>query len=106
VERGEVWWAKMAQPYGTRPVLLLSRSHVYRVRNSVSVAVITTHARRIPVEVPLGREDGMPRPCVVNGDEVHTIPMIWIDNQITILTAERMKAVVDAVRYALDMECE
>jgi len=106
VERGEVWWARLPAPIGTRPVLLLSRSQAYRVRRSVTIALITTTMRNIPVEVPLGPEDGMPRPCVVNCDEVHTIALPLIDNRIMALSAEKMEAVASAVRFALDVECE
>lgn len=106
MERGEIWWARLPPPIGTRPVLLLSRSQAYRVRRSVTLALITTTRRDIPVEVPLGPEDGMPRPCVVNCDEVHTVALALIGNRITALSAEKLEAVASAVRYALDVECE
>ena len=105
MDRGEVWWGYFPPPIGTRPALLLSRSRAYNVRASVSVALITTTVRGIRVEVPLGPEDGMPRRCVVNGDEVHTIPITMLDNYETKLSLAKMDAVADAIRYALDMEC-
>src|SRR5437016_4785256 len=71
MDRGEVWWARLAPPIGTRPVLLLSRSATYSRRRSVTVAPITTTIRGIPVEVPLGIEDGLPRTCVVNCDDLN-----------------------------------
>ncbi len=55
-------------------MLLLSRDAAYRVRTSVSVGLITRTVRGIPVEVPLGKEDGMPARCVVNLDDILTIP--------------------------------
>lgn len=106
MERGEVWWARLPPPIGTRPVLLLSRSQAYRVRRSVTLALIRTTIRDIPVEVPLGPEDGMARACVVNCDEVHTVALSLIDNPITALSTEKMEAVASAVRFALDVECE
>jgi len=106
MERGDVWWARFSAPIGTRPVVLLSRNEAYRVRRSVTVALVTTRVRGIPVEVPLAAEDGMPRPSVVNCDEVHTVPLSAIANRITGLTPDTMNAVANAVRFALDMECE
>ena len=106
MERGEVWWARLPSPIGNRPVLLLSRSEAYRVRRSVNLALITSRIRGIPVEVPLGPADGMPRPCVVNCDEVHTVALSLIDNRITGLGATKMQAVADALRFALDVECD
>ena len=106
MERGEVWWARMPPPIGTRPAVLLSRHEAYRVRRSITVALITTRARGIPIEVPLAPEDGMPRSCVVNCDEVHTVALSVIDNRITALSPQKMGAVADAVRFALDMESD
>ncbi len=53
--RGEVWWIELPPPTGRRPVLLLSRDAAYRVRTSVTVAIITRTIRNIPVEVLLGQ---------------------------------------------------
>jgi len=101
-----VWWARLPQPIGTRPVLLLSRNQAYRVRRSVTLALITSTIREIPVEVPLGPEDGMPHLCVVNCDEVHTVAISLLDNQVTALSAPKMQEVANAVRFALDVECD
>lgn len=106
MQRGEVWWATFPPPVGTRPVLLLSRDQVYRVRRSATVVLITTSIRRIPVEVALGTEDGMSRECVVNCDELHTIALSRLTNRVTILNREKMLAVARAARFALDLENE
>lgn len=106
MERGEVWWARLPPPIGVRPVLLLSRNEAYRFRRSATIALITSAIRDIPVEVRLGAEDGMPRPCVVNCDSVHTIPLSLIDHRITALSASKLDLVAAAVRFALDVECE
>lgn len=105
MDRGEVWWCRFPPPIGIRPALLLSRSRAYSVRASVTVAIITTTVRGIRVEVPIGPEDGMARRSVVNGDEVHTVPMTRLDNYATRLSPAKMTAVADAVRFALDMDC-
>jgi mRNA-degrading endonuclease toxin of MazEF toxin-antitoxin module len=47
----------------------------------------------------------MPRPCAINCDEIHTIAISLVDNQIAALGADKMQAVADAVRFALDVEC-
>ncbi|MCL5958012.1 MAG: type II toxin-antitoxin system PemK/MazF family toxin, partial [Chloroflexi bacterium] len=58
----------------------------------------------IPVEVPLGPEDGMPARCVVNLDEILTIPKGRIVERITTLPAEKMSAVGSAIVFALDLK--
>lgn len=48
-------------PIGKRPVVLLSRDEAYSVRNSVTIAEVTSTIRNIPVEVNLGKEEGLPK---------------------------------------------
>lgn len=103
MQRGEVWWAALPPPAGRRPVLLLSREMAYRVRSSVTVAVVTRTVRNIPVEVALGPEDGMPTACVVNVDDILTIPKTLLKDRIAHLSQEKMADVASAIRFALDL---
>jgi mRNA interferase MazF len=82
---------------------LLSRDAAYRVRTSVTVGIVTRTIRNIPTEVPLGKEDGMPTRCVVNLDDILTIPKSRLTEQITTLPSEKMAAVAKAVVFALDL---
>jgi mRNA interferase MazF len=102
--RGEVWWAELPLPTGRRPVLLLSRDAAYRVRTSVTVGIVTRTIRGIPVEVPLDRLDGMPQPCVVNLDDILTIPKKRLTERITAFSPQKMTAVARAVTFALDLK--
>ena len=104
MQRGEVWWAELPQPVGRRPVVLLSRDSAYKVRTSVTVSIITSTIRRIPVEVPLGIEDGMPKNCVINLDEIVTIPKTILTECITKLSSGKLAAVADAIRFVLDLK--
>ena len=103
MRRGEVWWANLAAPVGRRPVLLLTRDSAYAVRTSVTVAPITRTTRSIPVEVPLGPAEGMPASCVVNCDDVLTIPLRLLASRITTLSSAKMQAVAAAISFALDL---
>ncbi len=103
MRRSEVWWAELPQPIGRRPVLLLSRDAAYSVRTSVMVAIITGTIRNIPVEVLLGPEDGMPAECIVNLDDIVTIPKSRLTERITTLSPEKMTAVAKATVFALDL---
>ena len=104
MRRGEVWWAELLPPIDRRPVVLLSRDAAYRVRTSVTVGVVTRTSRAIPVEVPLGPEDGMPEQCVVNLDDILTIPKGRLAERITILSPQKMTAVSGAIIFALDLK--
>lgn len=103
MHRGEVWWAELPPPIGRRPVVLLSRDTAYRVRTSVTVGVVTRTVRTIPVEVPLGLEDGMPEQCVVNLDNILTIPKARLVERITTLSGGKMTVVAKAIIFALDL---
>ena len=104
MRRGEVWWAELLPPIGRRPVVLLSRNVAYRVRTSVTVGMVTRTIRGIPVEVPLGMEDGMPEKCVVNLDDILTIPKLRLVERITTLPPQKMTAVAKAIIFALDLK--
>ena len=106
MQRGEAWWAELPAPIGRRSVLLLSRDAAYRIRTSVTVAVITRTIRNIPVEVLLGQEDGMPIGCAVNLDNILTIPMSRLTERIMMLSPERMTSVAKAIVFALDLRPE
>jgi mRNA interferase MazF len=104
MKRGEIWWAELDPPAGRRPVLLLSRDEAYAVRELITVAPVTTRIRHIPSEVPLGVEDGLPRPCVINLDTIITIAKIILRERMTVLNQEKQKAVDMALHFALGME--
>lgn len=103
MRRGEVWWARLPKPIGRRPVVLLSRHTAYRVRTAVTVAPVTRTVRNIPVEVPLDRADGLPARCVVNLDDITTIPKTLVTERISTLSDERMREIAEAIRFALDL---
>ena len=85
-------------------MLLLSRNDAYEVRALVTVAPVTTRVRAIPVEVPLGAADGVPRACVVNLDTITTIAKSSLRERLTVLSGVRMAEVEDALRFALGMD--
>ena len=103
MRRGEIWWAELPLPIGRRPTLLLSRDSAYKVRTSVTVAMVTRTIRDIPVEVLLGPEDGMPAECAVNLDNILTIPKSRLRQRITTLPSTKMTAVAKAIIFALDL---
>ena len=104
MRRGEVWWANLPDPIGTRPVLLLSRDEAYAIRGRVTVAPITTTIRRIPTEVPLGPRDGLKRPSVVSLDDLTTIAKGRLMERITTLSAASMQSVHAAIVFALGLD--
>jgi len=85
-------------------VLLLSRNEAYAVRELVMVAPLTTRIRGIPSEVSLGDEDGVPHAYVVNLDTITTIAKVSLRERLTTLSAEKSKAVEQALHFSLGLE--
>ena len=100
----EIWWADLPKPAGRRPVLLLSRDDAYPVLNKFIAAEITATVRNIPIEVPLGSIEGMPKPCVANCDNLRTISKVLLVKKIARLSQKRVHEVKRAVGYALAWE--
>lgn len=103
MRRGEVWWADLPAPAGSRPVVLLSRNEAYAVRELVTVAPVTPRIRQIPAEVSLGEKGGLPKKCVANLDTVTTIPKRTLTERITTLAPEKLSAVDAALTFALGL---
>lgn len=101
MKRGEIWWAQLALPAGRRPVVLVSRDAAYAHRSSVTVAEVSAVIRVIPSEVSLGPSDGMPKPCVINADNLVTIPKTLLESRISSLTKAQVEQLDEALRYSL-----
>lgn len=104
MHKGEVWWANLPSPIGKRPVVLLSRDEAYSVRNAVTIAEVTSTIRNIPVEVNLGKEDGLPKKCVINLDTIITIRKELLTERIAYLDSEKIDQVNKAIKFALDIK--
>jgi mRNA interferase MazF len=104
MRRGEVWWARLPPPAGRRPVVLLSRDEAYAVRLKITVAEVSTVVRAIASEVSLDRSDGLPRACVINADNLVTIPKALLESKIVSLTVAKLAALDAALRFSLGME--
>lgn len=84
--------------------MLLSRDAAYRVRAAITITPVTRTIRKIAVEVSPDRSDGMPARCVVNLDDITTLPKVLIKQRITALSAEKIHQIDDAIRFALDLD--
>ena len=104
MKRGEVWWAKLPEPMGRRPVILLSRDEVYLVRESITIAPLTTRIRNLPVEVALDKSDGLPKTCVANLDIITTVRKNRLLERICRLSENKMHDVERALKFALNIE--
>ena len=104
MNRGDVRWYTFKTPDKRRPVLILTRNSAIAVLNAVTIAPITSVIRRIPTEIILTEEDGMPNTCAANFDNIQTVPKSNIGDLVARLTARRLKEAALAVSFALGFD--
>jgi mRNA interferase MazF len=101
MRRGEVWFA--STPGGDRPVLVLTRDPVADRIQSVVVAALTRTRRDLVSELALtASADNLPTDCVINFDNVHTVPRAAFRRRITSLSDARMGQACRTLRDAVD----
>jgi mRNA interferase MazF len=100
MQRGEIWFA--ATPGGDRPVLVLTRDPVADRIQSVVVAALTRTKRGLTSELDLSAaRDGVPSDCVVNFDNLHTLPKTAFRRLVVQLSASRLVQVCRVLNAAL-----
>jgi len=85
-------------------VVVLTRDRAIPLLANVTVAAVTGTIRGLPTEVPLGREHGLARECVVNCDNLFTIPKQAVGRRRGELDPESVTGLRIALMIALDLE--
>lgn len=87
-----------------RPVLILTREMVIPQRTQVTVAPVTSTARGLSVEIPVGQANGLGHESVVNCDNIVTIPKTALGERIGYLLPAQEAALTTAIHAAFDLE--
>lgn len=103
MKRGEVWWAELPAPAGDRPVVILTRDSVLHTIGGIVVALVTRTVRQLPTEVTLGKQQGLPVPCVVNLDNLLTVPRHRFKRLMGACDATKVEELNRAIKTALDV---
>ena len=99
MHRGELWFA--ATPGGDRPVLVLTRDPVAERIGAVVVAALTRTRRGLVSELELtAADDNVPTDCVVNFDNIHTLPRDSFRRKIGQLSPARLHQACRTLRAA------
>ncbi|MGH3557408.1 MAG: type II toxin-antitoxin system PemK/MazF family toxin [Mycobacterium sp.] len=97
MQRGDIWFA--ATPGGDRPVLVLTRDPVVDRIGAVVVAGLTRTRRGLISELELTTaDDRVPSDCVVNFDNVHTLPRSAFRRRVIRLSSARMQQACRVLR--------
>lgn len=97
----EIRWARLPEPIGFRPMLLLTRTGAYAYLTKILAAEVTTHIRSIPQEVQLGKADGLSKRCAAKLDGVHLVTTSAFGERIAMLRPARIVEVKRALGHAL-----
>ncbi len=101
--RGEIWEADIGGKVGKRPVLILTRSGVISYLSKVVVAEITSQGKGYPTQISIGQVGNLRKPSFVSAESLHTLPKDRLLKYLGELTPALLKAVNQAVIFALDL---
>jgi mRNA interferase MazF len=93
-------------PDKRRPVLIVTRDSAIPILSSVTVAPITSKIRNIPTQIVLTEEEGLPKTCAANFDNLQTVPKSNVGARIAHLSSEKMLEAATAVSFALGMQAD
>lgn len=83
-----------------RPVLVLTREPVRAAMRRVTVAPITSTAKGLSTEVPVGPDNGLDQACVVSCDNIVTIDKATLGRHVGYLFAAQEQALAAAIANA------
>jgi mRNA interferase MazF len=73
-------------------------------RTQVTIAPVTSTARGLSVEIPVGQANGLGHDSVVNCDNIVTIPKAVLGERIGYLLPAQEAALTAAIHAAFDLE--
>jgi len=87
-----------------RPVLVLTREVVRPYLHNVTVAPITSTIRGLSTEVPVGAANGLEHDSVVSCDNITTMPVGHLREQIGYLLPDQETVLTEAIAAAFDLD--
>jgi mRNA interferase MazF len=110
VQRGEIWWADLAEPRGSepgfrRPLLIVQANAFNRSRLATTIGVALTSNLAL-VDAPGNvlvpkKASGLSRDSVANVSQVVTVDREVLTERIGTVSAELMRAVDGGLRLVL-----
>ena len=95
---GDICYCRFEGPIKSRPVLILSRSELNAVRENVIVALIARTVRNIPLEIPVGKAEGLPKEGVASLGGIHTVPKAMLSGKKGEISSEKLERVGKGIR--------
>ena len=95
---------RFAPPDKQRPVLLLTRSDVIPVLNTITVAPLTRTIRGVPSEVVVGVDSGLKSISAINLHHVITVQKAGLRRFVGSVSPEVLEGVRAAILFALGFD--
>jgi mRNA interferase MazF len=112
VERGQIWWADLAEPAGSepgfrRPLLIVQSDAFNRSRLRTVVAVVLTSNVRLlaapgNVLIP-AKVAGLPRDSVANVSQIITVDRGFLTEHVGRIRGQLLERVENGLRLVLDL---
>ncbi len=83
---------------------MLTRNAVCDTIGAVVVALVTRTSRGLPTEVLVGKAEGLPRPSVVNTDNILTVPRQRLARLMGQFSSARINELDRALKIDLGLE--
>jgi mRNA-degrading endonuclease toxin of MazEF toxin-antitoxin module len=96
-----VYWYDYGGRAKRRPVVVLTGTMSLAYLSTATVAAVTTTIRGTRSEVALSQAEGLPKPCVINLHQVHTIEQSDVGPLIAQLPDAVMRRVEASLSFAL-----
>lgn len=85
--QGDIWWAEAEDK--RRPVLIVTRSEAIPVLTAIVVAPLTRTVRRIPTEIAIDPDLGLPSESVAAFDAMQPIRKSYLTERVGRIAAPR-----------------
>jgi mRNA interferase MazF len=112
IQRGEIWWADLAEPRGSepgyrRPVVIVQANSFNRSRIATVLCVVLTTNLRL-MESPgnvlvSAKSSGLPRDSVANVSQMVTLDRAFLEEHVGHLPPRLMNAVDAGLKLVLGL---
>ena len=101
--QGDIHYCGFDEPVKSRPVLILSRTEINAVRENIVVALVTRTVRNIPLEIPVGKTEGLSKEGVVSLGDVHTVPKALLSERKGTLSLQKLEAMAEGLKLLFNL---
>lgn len=96
--QGDIHYCRFEEPVKSRPILILSRTDINAVRENVVVALVTLRVRGIPLEIPVGKAEGLSKEGVASLGDIYTVSKGLLSEKKGTLSPDKFAGVSEGLK--------